>query len=163
MQALTNLSKIFRVWNRNLSKFEVFDSKIKSLPKMLGIACQNYRPYSKADEENTKSARRFEEKMAELNDCAIRLATDLNGFEMALTPEEFRATFSTSDPYRITSIPDYNQLGAVSEKENIPVYGLNSHILRSSDYKLDTQYYKQKLDDFRGECDKIIEGMLKLS
>ena len=101
--------------------------------------------------------------MAELNDCAIRLATDLNGFEMALTPEEFRATFSTSDPYRITSIPDYNQLGAVSEKENIPVYGLNSHILRSSDYKLDTQYYKQKLDDFRGECDKIIEGMLKLS
>jgi len=93
MQALRNLGEIFRGWNRTLSGFDVFSRKTKNLPKMLGIVCQNYRPYSRKDEQNTVSAERFEARMEELNTIALQLASDLNGFGMALTPPEFSETF----------------------------------------------------------------------
>ena len=129
---------------------------------MLGIVCQNYRPYSKSEEQNTKSARRFEKKLAELNDCAITLATDLSAFKMALTKTEFNNYFTlSSTPYRIANIPDYNQLGQIAEDERKPVIGLDDSILRKHD-KMDTPYYRGKVKDFRAECDKIVKGILKL-
>jgi len=109
-QALMNLNEIFRRWNSKLSGFEIFNRKIKNLPKLLGIVYQNYRPYSRLDEKNTKSAKRFENSLVEINKCAIELATDLNSFGMALAPSEFEKMFDGSAPYRIANIPDYNQL-----------------------------------------------------
>jgi len=155
-QALENLGGIFRRWNRNLSRFEFYSS----LPKLLGIACLNYRPYSRADEKNTKSAKRFEESMNELNEYAVKLAKSLNGFEMALQPEEFSELFPSETPYRIASIPDYNQLAMVSEKENLPVNGLTQkHLIK---HEINTQYYKQKIEDFQSACSNIVDGLLKL-
>jgi len=160
MQALRNLNTIFRRWNFSLSSFDVFSKKTKKLPKLLGIVCQNYRPYSKANEVNTTSAERFERSMEALNNVALQLANDLNGFGMALTPSEFGDTFEGSTPYRIANIPDYNQLKVISETEKIPVHALTTPLL--SKYKLNTQQYRGKIDDFSGECGKIIDGLLKL-
>jgi cellulose biosynthesis protein BcsQ len=160
-QALQNLNEIFRGWNRNLSSFDIFSRKIKRLPQMLGIVCQNYRLYSRKEEDNTKSAKRFEDRMCELNNCAIGLATDLNSFGMAITPVEFACVFPQSTPYRIANIPDYNQLATVSETEKIPVNGLDSKILNQ--YKINTKQYTDKLNDFKGQCDRIVQGLLKLS
>jgi len=160
MQALRNLNKIFRNWNRSLSGFDVFSQKIKNLPKMLGIVCQNYRPYSRADEKNTTSAKRFEKSMEALNDIALQLANDLNGFGMALTPSEFGDIFNHSTPYRIANIPDYNQLKVISETEKIPVNAFKDSLLIK--HKLATPQYNKKLDDFSRECKKIIDGLLKI-
>ena len=159
-QALMNLNEIFRGWNRKLSGFEIFNRKVKSLPKLLGIVCQNYRPFSRESEKNTTSAKRFEERMVELNECAIELADDLNSFGMALTPNEFNKVFEGSDPYRIANIPDYNQLARVSENEKTPVIGISNNILQKEG--LNTEYYRQKVADFRVECEKIVKGLTKI-
>ena len=159
-QALQNLGTIFRSWNRNLSSLDIFSRKIKRLPQLLGIVCQNYRPYSRAEDKNTKSAKRFEDRMQELNLHTIDLATDLNSFGMAVTPNEFQKIFTSSTPYRIANIPDYNQLATVSETEKIPVSGLNSKILNK--YKLNTTKYNDKLNDFKKECSCIVQGLLKV-
>ena len=160
-QALTNLSEIFRRWNRDLSSFEIFSSKKKPLPKMLGIVCQNYRPFSRKNEANTTSAERFGKRMNELNDCAIALASDLDGFGMALTKSEFSCMFKSSSPYRIANIPDYNQLAMVSEGEKIPVAGLDkSHLVR---YQINTSYYYDKITDFQVECNRIVDGLMTLA
>jgi len=159
-QALSNLGQIFRMWNGQLAGNKLFAKRIKTLPKMLGIVCQNYRPYSRKDEENTKSALRFSERIAELNSYAVTLANDLNSFGMALTPDEFRQVFENSEPYRVASIPDYNQLGVVSEGERLPVISIEDRMLNR--YKLATPHYKQKIIDFKAECGKIIHGLLNL-
>lgn len=159
-QALINLNDIFRQWNRKLSGFDVFSRKTKNLPTLLGIVCQNYRPYSRKEEENTKSAQRFSESLSELNRCAIELATDLNSFGMALTPIEFAKIFSGSKPYRIANIPDYNQLSVVSESEKIPVNGLDNSILQK--YNINTQPYRKKVTDFKDECSNIVNGLLNI-
>jgi len=159
-QALMNLNEIFRRWNRNLSSFDVFSRKIKNLPMLLGIVCQNYRPYSKKDEENTKSSQRFGERMNELNKYAIDLATDLNSFGMALTPRDFAAVFLGQSPYRIANIPDYNQLSVVSESEKIPVNGLDNKILNKHD--INTEQYRIKVEDFKVQCSNIVNGLLKI-
>lgn len=159
-QAILNLNEIFRRWNKNLSGFEIFIRKTKPLPKMLGIVCQNYRPYSRKEEENTQSARRFGERMNDLNRCAIELATDLNGFGMAVTPAEFSNIFAGASPYRIANIPDYNQLSVVSESEKIPVNGLTNAILQR--HSINTQTYREKVEDFKKECASIVDGLLKL-
>ncbi|MCL2874591.1 MAG: AAA family ATPase [Defluviitaleaceae bacterium] len=159
-QALINLNEIFRNWNRNLSGFEIFSRKVKGLPKLLGIVCQNYRSFSRKDEENTRSAQRFGERMDEINSRAVELANDLNSFGMALTPSEFKDIFVNSEPYRIANIPDYNQLAVVSESEKIPVTGLDSKTLNK--YEINTLPYRQKIDDFNKECDNIVNGLLKI-
>jgi len=159
-QALMNLNEIFRRWNSKLSGFEIFNRKTKPLPKLLGIVCQNYRPYSRTDEKNTKSAKRFEDRLAEINEYAIELATDLNSFGMALTPIEFETIFDSSAPYRIANIPDYNQLARVSENHKIPVIGIDNKILNKE--SLNTKEYRQKADDFKGECDKIVNGLINI-
>lgn len=159
-QALQNLNDIIRQWNRKLSSFDIFSRKIKGLPKMLGIVCQNYRPYSRKDEENTKSAQRFEERMRDLNECAIELATDLNGFGMALTPNEFNHLFAGSTPYRIADIPDYNQLSMLSEREKIPVNGIDNKVLQK--HGINTEAYRQKVQDFKRVCERIVNGLLLL-
>jgi len=163
-QALNNLSAIFRRWNRDLSSFEIFSNKKKTLPKMLGIVCQNYRPFARANEVNTTSAERFEKRMSELNDCAIALANDLNGFGMAVTRDEFARIFTSSSPYRIANIPDYNQLAMVSEGEKIPVAGLEKKHLNL--YKLPSalnNHYPNKISDFKTECDRIVNGLMALA
>lgn len=159
-QALLNLNEIFRQWNRKLSGFDIFSRKIKHLPKLLGIVCQNYRPYSRKDEESTKSAQRFGESMNELNRCAIELATDLNGFGMALTPKEFENIFPGAIPYRIANIPDYNQLSVVSESEKTPVNGLDNATLNK--YKINTEQYRIKVEDFKQACGNIVGGILEI-
>jgi len=159
-QALINLNEIFRNWNRNLSGFEIFSRKIKGLPKLLGIVCQNYRPFSRKDEENTRSAQRFGERMDEINSRAVELANDLNGFGMALTPSEFKDIFVNSEPYRIANIPDYNQLAVVSESEKIPVMGIDNKTLTK--YKINTWQYTKKIEDFNTECNNIVGGLLKI-
>ncbi|ARE11856.2 ParA family protein [Lactococcus lactis] len=159
-QALRNLNQIFRGWNRNVSDFEIFARKTKQLPKMLGIVCQNYRPFSRKNEQNTKSAKRFEQILDELNDFTIELADDLNGFGMAVTPKEFKEIFEKRDPYRIANIPDYNQLAMVSEKEQLPVQAITSAILTEHD--LNTDYYRDKVSGFKEECDNIVGGLLNL-
>jgi cellulose biosynthesis protein BcsQ len=161
MQALRNLNTIFRSWNLSLSGFDIFSKKTKNLPKLLGIVCQNYRPYSRADEKNTTSAERFEKSMEALNSVALQLATDLNSFGMALTPSEFGTIFENSTPYRIANIPDYNQLKVISETEKFPVHAFTPSILNK--YSLNIQQYRKKIDDFSKECAKIIDGLLKLS
>jgi len=160
MQALRNLNTIFRSWNRSLSDFDIFSKKTKNLPKMLGIVCQNYRPYSKADEKNTTSAKRFEKNMEALNSIALQLATDLNSFGMALTPLEFGKIFENSTPYRVANIPDYNQLKVISESEKIPVNAFTNSLLAK--HELNTKQYREKVDDFTKECGKIIDGLLKI-
>ena len=159
-QALENLYEIFRTWNRKLSGFDIFSRKIRALPKMLGIVCQNYRPYSRKDEHNTKSAGRFEARLEELNSQAVELAKDLSGFGMGLTEDEFMDVFVNSEPYRIANIPDYNQLGVVSETEKIPVNGFDHDILKQHD--LATSIYKGKVKDFQVECKKIVDGLIAL-
>lgn len=159
-QALENLNQIFRLWNRKLSGFDIFSRKIKGLPKMLGIVCQNYRPYSRAHEENTTSARRFETRLEELNNQATLLAKDLSSFGMALTEVEFMDAFLDSQPYRIANFPDYNQLGVVSESEKIPVNGLTTNELRK--HNLNTPQYQDKIKDFNSECRKVVDGLLAL-
>jgi cellulose biosynthesis protein BcsQ len=159
-QALSNLGEIFRDWNRELSGFEIFRRKVKALPKLLGIVCQNYRPYSRKGEENTKSAMRFESRMKYLNDSAIELATDLSGFKLALTKSEFSDIFKNSTPYRIANIPDYNQLAIVSESEKIPVNGFDNKILNK--HGINQEDYRRKVEDFKVECSKIIEGILRV-
>jgi len=159
-QALENLNQIFRLWNRKLSSFDIFSRKIKDLPKMLGIVCQNYRPYSRANEENTTSAKRFEARLAELNNQATLLAKDLSAFGMALTEVEFLNAFSESQPYRIANFPDYNQLGVVSESEKIPVNGLTINELKK--HVLNTPQYQEKIKDFNSECKKVVDGLLEL-
>jgi len=164
LQALNNLSAIFRRWNRDLSSFEIFSSKKKPLPKMLGIVCQNYRPFARANEVNTTSAKRFEKRMNELNDCAIALASDLNGFGMAVSESEFARIFTSSSPYRIANIPDYNQLAMVSEGEKIPMAGIEQKHLKL--YELPaapTAYYPTKINDFKTECDRIVKGLMALA
>lgn len=162
-QALENLNQIFRTWNRNLSGFDIFSQRVKELPQMLGIVCQNYRPYSRKNEENTKSAQRFEVRLDELNYQATLLAKDLSGFGMALTEETFREIFESSDPYRIANIPDYNQLGVLSETEKIPVNGFDNKILKGAPGgSLDVEQYRKKVEDFKTECKKIVDGLLKL-
>ncbi|MCL2532236.1 MAG: ParA family protein [Oscillospiraceae bacterium] len=161
-QALQNLDDIFRSWNRRLSGFDIFSRKTKALPLLLGIVCQNYRPYSRKDEKNTKSAKRFEERLETLNECAVDLANDLNSFKMALKPGEFSGLFPHSTPYRIANIPDYNQLAVVSETEKIPVTGLTEDHLKKPIHKLNTPEYLQKITDFQGECANIVNGLLKL-
>lgn len=159
-QALKNLNQIFRGWNRNVSDFEIFARKIKQLPKMLGIVCQNYRPFSRKNELNTKSAKRFEQILDELNDLTIELADDLNGFGMAITKKEFREVFEGKNPYRIANIPDYNQLAMVSEKEQLPVQAITSTILAA--HELNNVYYRDKVSGFKEECDNIVNGLLNL-
>lgn len=159
-QAILNLNEIFRRWNKGLSGFEMFVRKAKPLPKMLGIVCQNYRPYSRKEEENTQSAQRFGKRMNELNHCAIELATDLNGFGMAVSSPEFLNIFVDASPYRIANIPDYNQLSVVSESEKIPVNGLTNAILQK--HSINTQTYREKVDDFKKECARIVAGLLEL-
>ncbi|MCL2445946.1 MAG: AAA family ATPase [Oscillospiraceae bacterium] len=155
-QALDNLGEIFRGWNRNLSSFEFY----KQLPKMLGIVCLNYRPYSRKDEDGTKSAKRFEESMKELNERAVKLAEDLNGFRMALSATEFYKLFPNEIPFRIASIPDYNQLSVISDKENIPVHGIKEFHLKK--HEMNTPYYRDKIEDFQGACANIVNGLLQL-
>lgn len=161
LQALDNLQEIFRNWNRKLSSFDIFSRGQKSLPIMLGIVCQNYRPYSKAGEKNTKSAYRFEKRMDELNESAVNLANSLNSFGMALLPNQFKEMFSDKDPYRIANLPDYNQLSTISENEKVPVVGLTNAILAKN--KLNSPQYTQKVVDFKEECDHIVKGLLKLN
>lgn len=160
-QALKNLNQIFRGWNRNVSDFEIFARKTKALPKMLGIVCQNYRPFSRKNEQNTKSAKRFEQILDELNEFTIELANDLNSFGMALTPDEFKEIFNNKEPYRIANIPDYNQLAVVSEQEQLPVQAFTNDVL--TEHGLNTDYYRDKVSDFKEECDSIVKGLLKLS
>lgn len=160
-QALENLNQIFRTWNRKLSGFNVFSRKIKVLPKMLGIVCQNYQPCSRKDEENTKSAQRFETRLENSGSQALELAKDLSGFGMALTENEFKQVFADSEPYRIANIPDDNQLGVLSETEKIPVNGFCSDILRK--HELATPTDRGKVEDFQVECKKIVDGLLMLS
>jgi len=159
-QALENLYEVFRSWNRKLSSFDVFSRSGKRLPKMLGIVCQNYRPYSRKKDDNTKSAQRFEARLEELNMQAVELAKDLSSFGMALTESEFKQVFLDSEPYRIANIPDYNQLGVVSESEKKPVNGFTNHELKSHD--LNTPQYQKKIKDFKIECKKIVDGLLSL-
>ncbi len=159
-QALKNLGEIFRTWNSTLSASEVFSKKQKPLPKLLGIVCQNYRPYSRKDEEDTKSAKRFGDILNELNERAVELATDLSGFRMAVTESEFNELFVSSTPYRIANIPDYNQLAMVSEKEKKPVNALDSKILNK--YKINTKPYNDKLSSFKKECESIVSGLLRI-
>ncbi|MCL2520916.1 MAG: AAA family ATPase [Spirochaetaceae bacterium] len=159
-QALMNLNTIFRGWNRELAGFEVFNNKLKALPKLLGIVCQNYRPYSRANEKGTTSAKRFEETMIELNNYAHNLARDLNGFGMALTVDEFKKYFTKAQPYRIADIPDFNQLMVVSEKEKLPVIALDNKILNRND--LGTEQYRTKVEDFKKEYYFIAEGIASL-
>lgn len=160
LQALDNLQEIFRNWNRKLSSFDIFSRGQKSLPVMLGIVCQNYRPYSKSGEKNTTSAARFEKRMDELNDSAATLANSLNSFGMALLPEQFKEIFTHCEPYRIANLPDYNQLSTVSENEKVPVVGLTNHLLAKN--KLNQPQYIQKVNDFKEECAQIVTGLLKL-
>lgn len=159
-QALENLNKIIRRWNQELSNLKPFVDKTKKYPKMLGIVCQNYRPYSRKNEENTKSAKRFSERFEELNHHATLLANDLNSFGMALTPVEYSNIFSESEPYQIANIPDYNQLATISETEKIPVIGLTPTLLNKN--RVNIPQYQQKVDDFKLECSRIVEGLLNL-
>jgi cellulose biosynthesis protein BcsQ len=160
VQALQNLNQIFRRWNRELSNLKPFVNKTKIYPQMLGIVCQNYRPYSRTDEKRTKSAQRFNERFEELNAQAAALANDLNAFGMALTPSEYQEIFTNSKPYQIAHIPDYNQLATISETEKKPVVGLDDKLLDK--YKINTPPYRQKVKDFQTECSHIVEGLLKL-
>lgn len=159
IQAIKNLSTIYRGWNRDLSKFDFWDQK--KLPQYLGMVFQNYRPYSRKGEENTTSAKRFEERAKELNECANNLAKDLNGFDMAISKEVFEASFEHSSPFEIAKIPDYNQLAVCAEKENLPVIALDNKILQK--YKLATPQYIEKLEDFQLTSNYIAEGLIKLS
>jgi hypothetical protein len=159
-QALKNLGVIFRLWNKKISSSSLFVNGHKDLPKLLGIVCQNYRPYDTKKEQDTKSAKRFEEMFDELNKRAISLPSDLNGFGMALTPFEFRDVFTESEPYRIADFPDFNQLGVITERGKIPVYGLNNKILNA--HKINQEYYRKQVAKFQDECKKIVDGLLKL-
>ncbi|GFH42350.1 hypothetical protein Hs30E_09010 [Lactococcus hodotermopsidis] len=95
---------------------------------MLGIVCQNYRPYSRIGEENTQSAKRFSQRFRELNEHAKLLASD----------------------------PDYNQLATISETEKTPVIALTSSILVK--HKINTPQYQQKVEDFQNECGRLFKG-----
>jgi cellulose biosynthesis protein BcsQ len=159
-QALKNLGIIFRMWNKEISTSSLFMKSLKALPKLLGIVCQNYRPFTRKKEQDTRSARRFGEMMNELNKRTISLASDLNGFGMAVTPSEFKEIFVESDPYRIADIPDYNQLGVISEGANIPVYGLDDKILNA--HGINIEHYREQVENCQRECRKIVDGLLKL-
>jgi chromosome partitioning protein len=158
LQALNNLGDIFRRWNRDLSKFDFFNAK--KLPQFTGVVFQNYRPYTRANEENTKSSQRFQERLVELNKVSIELAKNLNGFGMAISKDDFVDFFPAYDAYKIAQIPDHNQLGLCSESEKLPVCALDSQILNK--YKINTPQYIVKLNDFKSECKKITEGIMRL-
>lgn len=158
LQALSNLGDIFRRWNRDLSKFEFFNAK--KLPQFAGVVFQNYRPYTRANEENTKSSQRFQERLVELNKVSIELAKNLNGFGMAISKDDFVDFFPSYNAYKIAQIPDHNQLGLCSESEKLPVCALDSQILNK--YKINTPQYIEKLNDFKNECKKITEGIIRL-
>lgn len=158
LQALNNLGDIFRRWNRDLSKFDFFNAK--KLPQFLGVVFQNYRPYTRANEENTKSSQRFQERLLELNEATNELAKTLNGFAMAISVDSFVNFFPNYEAYKIAQIPDHNQLGICSESEKIPVCALDSQILNK--YKINTPQYIEKLNDFKNECEKITNGIIKL-
>ncbi|MCL1934875.1 MAG: AAA family ATPase [Defluviitaleaceae bacterium] len=159
-QALSNLLDIFQSWNREVSHFEIFNRKIKPLPKMLGIVCQNYRPYSRKDEINTTSAKKFEDRMEKLNQKTLELAGTLSSFHMALTIDDFKNIFQDSEPYRIANIPDYNQLGQISETEKVPVSAIDTKILGK--HNINKPEYKQKVEDFQIQCSNIVNGLLRL-
>lgn len=159
-QALRNLGHIFRKWNRELSGFEVFTSSKKNLPQLLGTVFQNYRPYSRKNEINTKSAMRFANFREVLNKSTIELAKDLNGFDMALTEQQFNTIFKTSTPFNIANIPDFNQLVVIAEEHRLPVIALTSTILNS--HNLGTPQYREKISDFQEQFNAIAEGIVQL-
>ncbi|MDR0484752.1 MAG: AAA family ATPase [Alphaproteobacteria bacterium] len=159
LQALKNLEKIFKKWNRDLSSFELEGFKTV-LPKYLGMVFQNYRPYTRNDEKDTKSAKRFNEDKERLNQEVINLASKLSGFDMAVDETEFKRLFEGKIPYTIAEIPDYNQLKMIAEDSKLPVIALDNKILNKNG--ISTPQYIEKRDEFITTHDNIANGLIKL-
>lgn len=156
LQALNNLSTIFRKWVRSFSNFNDSSSK---LPQLLGMVFQNFRPYGEQEAE-TKAALRFKEFHNQLNDAINSLAKDLNGFGMAITTDEFIDLFDSKSPYTIAEISDFNQLKLIAETEHLPVIALDNKILNKN--KLSTPQYIGKRDIFASVMNGIATGLIKL-
>lgn len=162
LQAIDNLSEIFRTWISLLSPYKTTIG-FKGLSfnvKFLGIVVQlakRFKGYTEATEQWIK----------DLNTSVKNFQKYMSTLAMTVTEDEFNGIFAENIPFIIEKCCDFTQqLRTIAEKEGIPVIYLTPEICRKHNSKIDMSksdnQYKLAFDSINTSYRRIASNLSSL-
>ena len=122
VQAIRSLAKTIPRWSDEIDFFrakELIYPIPDTPPSMLGFLSQKYRP------RNGGPAKSFQQWIDRIDDSVNEeLAPALSAKKMIVTRKRFQAAVTSTEPYNLANISDFNSLVAQSQKYSVPVFGL---------------------------------------
>lgn len=158
-QAIKSLSKVLPRWNSEIQPFR--DSQIlypfpQKPPKFMGFISQKYRP------RNNQPVKSFQKWIDIIKD-EVRgsLIPSLEPINMTITTDEFAAGTTSSEPFNLSNISDFNSLIAQSQKHSTPVFALTDEQIEQSGVILETM--KSNREDFSKNFKTLATSIVKLA
>lgn len=166
LQAIDNLSAIFKSWIESLSKFETVQGfqGLSMKVKFLGLVVQLAKRYKGGGKNYTTQS---EDWVKDVNNSVNRFQQFALGRGKSISETEFKDLFINSDPFIIEKCCDFTpQLRSIAEKEGIPVIYLTQEICRKHNKQVDITkengQYRMSLDSIKESYAKIANGILRL-
>lgn len=157
-EAIKSLARTFPVWNKEIDKFR--DSLLKyafskNAPTFLGFISQRFKKYADAP------ARSFQNWIDIIQDTVnSSLVPVLQSEKMFISEATIKKYITTSIPFNIAVISDFNSLVAQSQKYGVPVYALTDVQIEKSGAVL-TQMQKTRAD-FDALFSDFADGLIVL-
>ncbi len=157
-QAMWSLSKTLPEWNKEIEPFKetaLQRSFPKNPPKFIGTISQNYRP------RNSAPASAYQAWIDKIQKTTVDLLIPaLNSVGMAITRADFQTSCPKGIPYNLASIPDFNSLIALSQKNKTPIFALSEKQIGHTGIVL--QKMEASRDNFRGQFTRLAKDVSKL-
>jgi chromosome partitioning protein len=124
-QAIDSLSEVLPEWAKKLSEFKDGIFLPRYNPRLLGVISQNYRVYSKKDDESdemTQEFKKWSDKIKAITNT--KLVPSLKKESMVISEQDFQKFVDYDEPYNIASIQNFNSLVPVSQSKSKPFFEL---------------------------------------
>lgn len=174
LQAIDNLSSIFNGWIKLLGDYQTTQSfrGLSFQPKFLGLVVQLAKRFSGGSvDENTSFSSSTEKWVEDVNNSVRKFQTFAIQRGMSISEDEFRNTFTDSNPFIIQKCCDFTpQLRSIAEKAGIPVVKLTQEICnkykdsknRKVDITKEDGQYTRSIISVSTSYNRIADGLLKL-
>lgn len=166
LQAVDNLSNIFKSWIDLLSRFETVKGfqGLSMKVKFLGLIVQLAKRYRGGGRNYTTQS---EDWIRDVNNSVNRFHQFAIGRGKSISESEFKELFIDSDPFIIEKCCDFTpQLRSIAEKEGVPVIYLTQEICKKHSKLVnitrENGQYKMSLDSIKESYAKIAAGILRL-
>lgn len=153
LQAIDNLSDVFRQWINHLSRFQTTRSLkgINIRVQFLGLVVQMAKHF-KGYSGDTRSW------VDDLNNSVDAFVQYTNKINLTVTEAMFKEIFPDSEPYIIELCCDFtDKLRGIAEKNGVPVI-----LIPEEDKTLKAEQYRKSFDSIVKSYNNIADSLLKL-